>query len=413
MSRNAPVRVVFDRPIDGQLWERAELLAGWIEGVASGRGIRVVCGGTELVVRPCPHPRGVDRGDLHGFWTELVVQRHLDAIQNGMLAIEVWREDEPLANLSLWVSPAAHELARSHPLDLADYPLPASPVPDAAPRPLVFPGLGAVGGTSLQRLARTVMLRSGQSTPIYDEASTPALWNRLRATPWAAGVRWVDGHGCYAAADGAAARITLLREPIRRLVSVYNYGLLVHPDAFAGTSFDAFVADGGARRHAQAAGLLRVAGRDPDRLGGAGALERAARAELVGAYHLVGISERFEETIFLTARLGGWDAVGMWRRVLAAPRTVDADDLAAATRRRLVDDLGPDLALYEEARAALPVRVASAGGTEWVACYRAAAARQADLPPAAKAVECLRWRQLLAEYGRQSERDQPRRGCAA
>ncbi len=84
------MRVVVDRPADHQVWDRAETIAGWIEGVASGAGLRVTCGDVSLPVGSCLHPRGLGRSDLHGFWTELVVQRHLDAIRDGMLPLEIW-----------------------------------------------------------------------------------------------------------------------------------------------------------------------------------------------------------------------------------------------------------------------------------------------------------------------------------
>jgi hypothetical protein len=265
----------------------------------------------------------------------------------------------------------------------------------------VFPGLGAVGGSSLNRLFRTQMLRTGLATPVYDEANVPELWRRVRAHPRTGVFRWIDGHDCYDAVPagaGGAARVTLLRDPIRRVVSLFNYGVLVHPEQFAGASFDDFVAAGEAAPRSQAVGLLRAAGCAADL--GDSALHRAARTELARRYALVGITERFEETIFLLCRLAGHATIGMWRPVLAAPRVVDADRLSAATRRRLTADLAVDLELYAEARARFDADVATAGLGTALHRYRDAAARQPTLPASAKAVACLRWRQLLAQHAR-------------
>ncbi|MCC6765149.1 MAG: hypothetical protein IT293_10840 [Deltaproteobacteria bacterium] len=404
------MRVVVDRPTDHQLWARAETIAGFVEGVVSLAGLRAACGGVELPLRPCLHPSGAERDDLHGFWTEVVLQRHLDAIRDGLLSLEIWHGTSRVAAVPLWVMPGARELAGSHPLDLADYPVP--PTPDAIvtkgitaagapPQTLVFPGLGAVGGSTLACLLRAKMLREGWATTVYDEANVPALWRRVRARATAPGFRWIDGHACYDALPvvaGDAVRVTLLRDPIRRLVSVFNYGILVHPERFAGASFDDFVAAGEARRYAQARALLRVAGRDGER-DGIG-LHHAAARELAHAYALVGITERFDETVFLLARLAGYASIPMWHSVLAAPRTVDPDRLAPATRRRLARDLAVDLELYAEARARFHERVVTAGFGAALAAYRAASARQRPLPAATKATECLRWRQVLGDHGR-------------
>ena len=398
------MRVVVDRPSDHQVWDRAELVAGWIEGAPHLGDVRVTCGGETLPVAFCMHPRGLGRDDVHGFWTEVVVQRHLAAIRDGMLRLEVWHDGVRLGSLPLWVMPAARELAASHPLDLAGYPV--APAPPAAARPapptIVFPGLGAVGGSSLNRLVRTKMLHERWATTIYDEANAPALWASMRARHPRVVHRWIDGHACYDAVPiggGDAVRVALLRDPVRRLVSVFNYGVLVHPERFAGATFDELVAAGEARRHSQARALLRAAGRDADALDGL-ALFRAAERELASAYALVGVTELFEETIFALCRLAGWTTIGMWWSVLAAPRTVDADRLSAATRRRLVADYAVDLDLYEAVRARFQADVAAAGRDATLDGYRAAARRRRELPAAAKATECLRWRQVLADHDR-------------
>src|SRR6185436_1289065 len=141
-------------------------------------------------------------------------------------------------------------------------------------------------------------------------------------------------------------------------------------------------------------GLLRVAGAaiprsDDDLLA-------AARTELARAYALVGVTELFEEAIFLMCRLVGYRSIGMWWRVLAAPRAIEVARLDARTQALLERDLAVDLALYEEVRTAFRTRVAAASLGPEFERYRAAAMRACELSAEAKAVECLRWRQVLA-----------------
>jgi hypothetical protein len=245
----------------------------------------------------------------------------------------------------------------------------------------------------LNALFRRRTLQAGGAATVYGEANSPSLWSTIRAHPGAPAYRWIDGHECYDAGDANALRVTLLREPIQRFVSVYNYGTLVHPEQFRG-SFAELVASGAAREHSQAAGLLRVAGAAIPRSDGE--LLAAARAELARAYALVGVTELFEETIFLMCRLAGYGSIGMWWRVLAAPRAIEVERIDARTRALLERDLAPDVALYEEARAAFRARVAAASFGPELGRYRAAAQCVHELSVEAKAVECLRWRQVLA-----------------
>ena len=394
------MRLTLETPFDRLLTERSQMVAGWVDDPGTAFALTATCGRRALPVRPFTHPATRAGAALRGFWLYVIVQDLLDEIRDGRLALELAWAETPLARLDLRVSPVAEMLAREYPLDCAAYPVPRPPA--ATPPPpftIVFPGLGAVGGASLNDLLRRRMFALGWELPLYHEADDPRVWRAVVAAGLLA-PRWIDGHACYAAAAAlphSFARITLLREPLARLASVFDYNTLVHPAAFPFTRFDDFVLSGAARTWSQAHGLLRAAGRAvpddlPDR-----DLEELARAELARGYALVGITERLEETIFLLCRLAGHEAIGMWWRILSAPRSVRPETLAPRVLRALERQLGPDLALYEERRTALAAAAERAAFGEALAAYRRAAAAQPVLPDVYKTVECLRWRQVMVE----------------
>ncbi|MBI3767174.1 MAG: hypothetical protein HY271_01635 [Deltaproteobacteria bacterium] len=398
------MRVVVDRPADRLLVDRAELLTGWIEPLAADArepGLTATCGGRELAVRRCWHPEARRRPQVAGFWSMLMVQELLPAAPRGDLAIDLWWRGAHVETVCLRISPVAAHLARAHPLNLGDYrvpPLRAAPTPAPAPT-LVFPGLGATGGASLNQLLRWKMLRDDRPLPVYFEANDPALWACARAGDPSI-PSWIDGHACYAAADDLGApfaRVTLLREPAARLLSIFNYNTLVHPYDFPFRTVEAFLASDAAARCTQAASLLRCAGIDVDPTVAADELSAQAGEELRRHYALVGVTELFEETIFLLCQLGGYDTIGMWWKVLSAPGRPSAAGLSVEARRRLEELIAADRRLYDDARRALVELVATHAFAGPLAHYRADAAAQSELPDVYKLVECLRWRQILVD----------------
>src|SRR5262249_6873029 len=160
-------------------------------------------------------------------------------------------------------------------------------------------------------------------------------WQRLRAAGRLR-FRWIDGHRCFAAARdlGASfARVALLREPLRRLVSVFHWRALVHPSELPFDDLEALLDAGEARRWSLAEGLLQLAGDgDAATLSDAELYARASE-QLDREYALVGIAERFAETVFAVADLLGWDSVGMGASVLATPKLFALDDLTSRVRR--------------------------------------------------------------------------------
>jgi len=395
------VHVELDRPRDALLTGRAELLAGWVAPAGDDFAPTASCGGRPVLLRPCFHPIMLQRPDARGFWGYVFVQEVVDEARQDRLRIELRSQGRHVGSLSLRLTPSARLLAAEYPLDLTSYHVPA--LPDAArraPAPVVvFPGLGGVGGATLNEVMRVAMLRAGWDVPVHFEADHPALWSRVQAS-YAGRYRWIDGHGCHGAATMLGlphARVTLLREPAKRLLSVFDYGALVHPDAYAHASFDDFLDSPDALRATQAVSLLRCAGvAAPEALPPDELLARAS-AELDEGYALVGATELFEESLLLLCQLAGLDSIGMWRRVLAAPRSVPLEELPARTRARLDALVEIDRRLHERALHGVRSRLAGAGLADALRIYKAAAARERPLPDVLKQLECLRWRQVLGE----------------
>jgi len=410
------MRVVVDRPADGLLVDRAELLTGWIEphdaggDTAAPNGpdggardeLHATCGGRELVVRRCWHPQARRDPSVAGFWSMLIVQELLPFAMRDVLAVELWWRGAHVATLRFKISPVAAYLATAYPLNLDSYPVPlraADDRPALRPSTVVFPGLGAVGGASLNQLMRRKILHEGGALPVHFEADHPVLWEHARAADCRV-PRWIDGHACHGAVDrldAPFARVSVLREPAVRLLSIYNYNALVHPYDFPFTTVDEFLASDAAAAFTQAASLLRIAGKAVDAQAPADELYTCARAELRRSYALVGVTELFEETIFLLCQLGGHAAIGMWWKILSAPGRPDVAALAPATRRRLEALVAADRRLYDDARVALEALVAARALGAPLARYKADAAAAPELPDAYKLVECLRWRQILGD----------------
>lgn len=392
--------VVIDRPADRLLVDRAELLTGWVAPAPRDGVLSATCGGRPVTIRRCWHPEARRTTDVAGFWSMLMVQELLAGVEDDELAIMFRWDDVPLETLCFRVSPVAAHLARAFPLNLATYSVPRPPPSAASPvQTLVFPGLGGVGGASLNALLRRKMLEENWSLPVHFEANDAVMWASARATgrdpP-----RWIDGHACHGAADEGAtsfARVTVLREPAQRLLSIFNYNRLVHPYDGGSHDVEAFLASDAAAAATQTVALLRCAGGAVDPRTPAAELAALARDELRRSYALVGITERFEETVFLLCQLGGYDTIGMWWKVLAAPGRPEPARLSRDARRRLDALVAADRLLYDACARDFAELVTARGPSASLARYHADAAMQEELPDVYKLVECLRWRQTLAD----------------
>jgi hypothetical protein len=398
------------RPVDGLLADRVELFCGWLIADEGDFALRARVGGRDLDVYRCHDPAAPDRLDVHGFWGMLFVQQHLERIAEGALRIELFWRERPYGAIRLRVTPLARHLATGYPLDLRRYAVSPGVEDESAgaAAPVVeLPGLGAVGGATLSQLFRLQMLRDRIDVDVHGEAEHAKLWARACAAGFgspggrsARTDRWIDGHSCYGAARALGRpfeRVTLLREPLRRLCSVHDYRALVHPEQNRFACFADFVASGEARRSSQAWGLLRLAGREPDPRISDEELFRLAAAELARSYALVGITERFEESLFLICQAMRLREIGMWWRVLSAPRSVEWTTLPRDVRRAAERAVAADLRLYEQASTDFAVRARGLEGDPDLARYHRGSSDRRELSDVFKTVECLRWRQTLSD----------------
>ena len=401
---NAGVQV--DRPADHLISDRIQAFAGWTSGLEDQQ-LSAVCQGREMALIRFPYP-SLENAGLHGFGTYFLAQDLLSSTPEPYVNVEILASHRIVARVPLRLSPLVRELARDFPLSTKRYPVLNRSAGQKAensqpagnePPVVVFPGVASVGGCSLNLLIRLEMIRRGWGFPMYWEANDEDLWRRLcaRSQP---DLRWIDGHACYRSGEALrrpSVRVTLLRDPVKRAISFYNYAVVVHPYDFPYPTFDDFLESGAARHHSQCQILLRFAGAgDTDRLGNL-ELYRQAKAELNRSYCLVGITEYFEETVFLIAELLGLKDVGMWSRVLASPKTIELDRLSAEQRRRLESQVQADLLLYHDQKLLFEELLGKKDFGDPLRAYKQDAAGEKHLPDHLKMVECLRWRQVLAE----------------
>jgi hypothetical protein len=183
-------------------------------------------------------------------------------------------------------------------------------------------------------------------------------------------LRAVIGHfwfGLHEHVPGPSTYVTLLRDPVERVISLYHYLRLDER-----MSLDEFAASP-PFREADNDQVRRIAGVDPEIGACTPAMLEAAKENLRRHFAVVGVVERFEETLVLLNRRLGWTKeVASWprnvnpaRRPTASlsPSTIDAirarnalDGELHRFAREWMDDaiaaegpaFGDDLARYRE-----------------------------------------------------------------
>ena len=182
-------------------------------------------------------------------------------------------------------------------------------------------------------------------------------------------VRAVVGHfsfGIHQYLSRSSTYITLLRNPVERILSLYEHirkykdtdlhDQLVSEDI----SIEDFVLELGCKETDNDQ-TRRVAGVDPEFGGCTEATLNAAKENLERCFSVVGITERFDETLVLLRRVLNWHSALDYQSELVNPSRPKTTSLPQKTIDAILARNHLDMQLYEFAQQLLAARIAAEG----------------------------------------------------
>jgi hypothetical protein len=201
----------------------------------------------------------------------------------------------------------------------------------------------------------------------FHKARRPRFTRRVRAALAHDDLRAVTGHfwfGLHRHVPRPSVYVTLLRDPVERVVSLYHHvlkveGELLHEEVVArGASLAEFVAGFGCRE-VDNDQTRRIAGVEPPFGEVDGAVLAQAQRNL-REFAFVGVTERFDESLVALRRRLGWEYVlylpALVNRERPAVSSLPPETVAAVAARN-----EHDAALYEYANRLLDAEVAAGG----------------------------------------------------
>lgn len=224
---------------------------------------------------------------------------------------------------------------------------------------IVFHGINKSGSLALSKVLGEALGHCGRGGEFYCHYLRKETYDEFRELVNSGlGRSFVVGHSLYGALSPKANRIwvTQFRHPLPRAMSVYSWlqrkHLREHKDITGFPDFISFVRETRGISHSQVVQLGNPQGRY--RISRS---SRMARRDLYEAsvdamerdVYIVGISERFEETVFLFSAAAGVDSVMCWTMDLRNPDRRRVNDFSAEEIAVVEEFLEYDLLLYEYA----------------------------------------------------------------
>ena len=178
-------------------------------------------------------------------------------------------------------------------------------------------------------------------------------------------VRLLQGHflyGIHEAYPGPTAYVTMMRDPVARIVSSYYYTIKTFPEtSIQNISIEAF-ARGESVHREQNAQARRIAGVRKEEMDGVGAdeLYERAVANIENDFACVGLVERFDESVMLMRHLLDWTTYPLYLREKSGVKRPRGVDIPQATRTAIEDVNTVDCRLYNYAQNRLDSQIDTA-----------------------------------------------------
>lgn len=254
-------------------------------------------------------------------------------------------------------------------------------------RQLLFHGVNKSGSLVFSDVLKEAFIHAGRGSEFISHYHKfPADYADFRTlVETARGPRFFVAHAMYGdiAANERQSWFTIFRHPLPRVVSVHSWLRKKHmartPDEpFA--SLEEFVRTSRGLRHSQiwqfgvgfgkpASGEVQAQPRRQAKEVFDLCLERLSRDLAV-----VGLAERFEETIFLVARLAGLESVVAWRKDERNAERPLVDEIGQPAIDMIHDVFRYDFELYEAMKARFFAQLAEARFGPGLAAYQQACA---------------------------------------
>jgi hypothetical protein len=235
---------------------------------------------------------------------------------------------------------------------------------------VIFLHIPKTGGTTFHRILERNY--KPNQTVTFNGSNRLAEVGRFTKLPESERGRYrlIKGHvsfGLHRFVPGKSTYVTFLRHPVARVISFFYYARS-QPDHYLyqtlteqGVDLKALLKQGKALELFNFQTRLISGAGDSEPALDRTALERA-KQNLWRHFHLVGLTEKFDASLFLVRRSLGWDLPFYTRKnvtVLKPP----IDKLDAETRALVYEANSLDLELYEFARSLFETKRFAAGGT--------------------------------------------------